>query len=56
MLFPSQRMVEELWRIVQPLLDDPPNTEPYARGTWGPEAAERLAEPFGGWRSPAGDA
>jgi glucose-6-phosphate 1-dehydrogenase len=54
-LFPSQRMVEEMWRIVQPLLDDPPNAEPYARGTWGPDAAERLAEPFGGWRSPAGD-
>jgi glucose-6-phosphate 1-dehydrogenase len=55
-LFPTQRMVEELWRIVQPLLDDPPNVEPYASGTWGPDAAERLAEPFGGWRSPAEDA
>jgi glucose-6-phosphate 1-dehydrogenase len=50
-LFPSQRMVEEMWRIVQPLLDDPPPVERYARGTWGPPAADRLAEPFGGWRN-----
>jgi glucose-6-phosphate 1-dehydrogenase len=53
-LFPNQRIIEELWRIVQPLLNDPPPVEAYAGGTWGPEAAERLAEPFGGWRSPAG--
>jgi glucose-6-phosphate 1-dehydrogenase len=50
-LFPSQRMVEEMWRIVHPLLDAPPPVERYARGTWGPLAADRLAEPFGGWRN-----
>jgi glucose-6-phosphate 1-dehydrogenase len=55
-LFPSQRMVEELWRIVQPLLDDPPPVERYARGRWGPDAADRLAEPFGGWRNMAAEA
>jgi glucose-6-phosphate 1-dehydrogenase len=52
-LFPRQDMVEEMWRIVQPLLDDPPAAEPYPVGSWGPPAAERLAEPFGGWRDPA---
>ncbi|HEX5936105.1 MAG TPA: glucose-6-phosphate dehydrogenase [Actinomycetota bacterium] len=52
-LFPPQSVVEELWRIVQPLLDDPPPVEPYARGSWGPSAADRLAERYGGWRSPA---
>ena len=38
-LFPPQTVVEELWRIVQPLLDDPPPLESYARGSWGPAAA-----------------
>jgi glucose-6-phosphate 1-dehydrogenase len=52
-LFPPQAVVEELWRIVQPLLDEPPPVHTYARGTWGPEEADRLAEPYGGWRSPA---
>ena len=51
-LFPRQDVIEELWRIVQPLLDDPPAVEPYARGSWGPASADRLAEPFGGWRAP----
>jgi glucose-6-phosphate 1-dehydrogenase len=52
-LFPRQDMVEEMWRIVQPLLDDPPPVEPYAVGSWGPQATERLAESFGGWRDAA---
>jgi glucose-6-phosphate 1-dehydrogenase len=52
-LFPRQDMVEEMWRIVQPLLDDPPAVERYPVGSWGPPAAERLAEPFGGWRDPS---
>jgi glucose-6-phosphate 1-dehydrogenase len=51
-LFPRQDVIEELWRIVQPLLDAPPAVEPYARGSWGPASADRLAEPIGGWRSP----
>jgi glucose-6-phosphate 1-dehydrogenase len=55
MLFPRQDVVEEMWRIVQPLLDDPPRVERYAAGSWGPESADRLAEPFGGWRTPGGE-
>ncbi len=54
-LFPHQAVVEEMWRIVQPLLDDPPPIEKYERGTWGPTSADRLAEPYGGWRQPHGD-
>jgi glucose-6-phosphate 1-dehydrogenase len=50
--FARQDMVEESWRIVQPLLDDPPAVIPYAPGSWGPEDAERLAAGFGGWRGP----
>ncbi|HUF58429.1 MAG TPA: glucose-6-phosphate dehydrogenase [Actinomycetota bacterium] len=52
-LFPHQAVVEEMWRIVQPLLDDPPPLETYAPGSWGPTSADRLAEPFGGWRPTA---
>ena len=51
-LFPRQDVVEEMWRIVQPLLDDPPAVERYEQGSWGPTSADRLAEPYGGWRQP----
>jgi glucose-6-phosphate 1-dehydrogenase len=51
-LFPRQDVVEELWRIVQPLLDAPPAVETYAKGSWGPKSAADLAEPYGGWRAP----
>ena len=40
--FARQDGVEEAWRIVQPLLDDPPPTRLYRAGTWGPPEAERL--------------
>jgi glucose-6-phosphate 1-dehydrogenase len=50
--FTRQDSVEATWRIVQPLLDHPPHVESYAPGWWGPSAAERLAQPFGGWREP----
>jgi glucose-6-phosphate 1-dehydrogenase len=53
-LFPRQDVIEETWRIVQPLLEHPPAVEPYAPGTWGPPTADRLAEPHGGWRKPGG--
>jgi len=52
-LFPRQDVVEEMWRIVQPLLDQPPPVETYMPGSWGPRSADRLAEPFGGWRPTA---
>jgi glucose-6-phosphate 1-dehydrogenase len=35
--FGREDAVEESWRIVADLLDDPPPVQPYARGTWGPE-------------------
>jgi glucose-6-phosphate 1-dehydrogenase len=54
-LFPRQDVVEEMWRIVQPLLDDPPPVERYERASWGPASADRLAEPYGGWRQPGGE-
>jgi glucose-6-phosphate 1-dehydrogenase len=51
-LFPRWEVIEETWRIVQPLLDSPPPIEEYAPGTWGPATAERLAADNGGWREP----
>jgi glucose-6-phosphate 1-dehydrogenase len=51
-LFPSERSIEETWRIVQPLLDDPPDVEPYEKGSWGPEGAGNLTTGRGGWRKP----
>lgn len=51
-LFPDEKTVEETWRIVQPILDNPPPVETYAPGTWGPQAAIDMTKPYGGWREP----
>ena len=51
-LFPRWEVIEETWRIVQPILDEPGPIEPYERGSWGPAAADALAQPHGGWREP----
>jgi glucose-6-phosphate 1-dehydrogenase len=50
--FTRQDGVEEQWRIMQPLLDAPTPVQPYAPGTWGPEAAESLVVDHGGWQGP----
>ena len=50
--FTRQDMVEETWRVVQPLLDSPPEVHTYAPNSWGPEAADGLVGRFGGWHGP----
>jgi glucose-6-phosphate 1-dehydrogenase len=50
--FTRQDSVEETWRVLQPLLDHPPPVHPYAKGSWGPEAADQLLAGYGGWRGP----
>jgi glucose-6-phosphate 1-dehydrogenase len=50
--FTRQDSVEETWRVLQPLLDDPPPVHAYAKGSWGPGAAEHLVSRHGGWRGP----
>jgi len=40
--------LEEAWRIVGPILDAQAAPLPYAKGTWGPDAAATLPGP-GGW-------
>ena len=51
-LFPTFDTIDQTWRIVQPLLDDPPPVEIYEPGTWGPESASHLLTGHGGWRQP----
>ena len=50
--FKGQDTVEECWRIMQPLIDDPPPVHPYAPGTWGPAIASTLVADHGGWQGP----
>lgn len=50
--FTRQDSVEESWRVLQPRLQDPPQTIRYKAGSWGPKAAEELLAGHGGWRSP----
>jgi glucose-6-phosphate 1-dehydrogenase len=50
--FARQDSVEQCWRILAPLLEHPPPVHPYAKGSWGPEAADELVAGAGGWRGP----
>jgi glucose-6-phosphate 1-dehydrogenase len=51
-LFGRQDVVDAQWRIVEPILDDPPPCHEYEPGTWGPEAADALIGADGPWRNP----
>jgi glucose-6-phosphate 1-dehydrogenase len=51
-MFTRQDGVEESWRVVQPLLDDPPPVILYPQNTWGPPEADKLLNGYGGWRKP----
>jgi glucose-6-phosphate 1-dehydrogenase len=51
-LFTRQDTVEETWRVVQPLLDEPGPAHPYAPGTWGPEQAKDLTRGVAQWSEP----
>jgi len=51
-LFTRQSAIEETWRVVQPLLDEPGPVLPYEPGTWGPDEAEKLLRGTGHWSQP----
>lgn len=51
-LFARADGVEEAWRIVEPVLQDPPPVRPYEPGTWGPPGADELVAAHGGWHDP----
>jgi glucose-6-phosphate 1-dehydrogenase len=50
--FARQDLVEETWRVVQPLIASPPPVAPYAPGTWGPADATSLVAEHDAWREP----
>jgi glucose-6-phosphate 1-dehydrogenase len=45
-LFTSSQGIERLWEISEPLLENPPPVEPYAKGSYGPESVKRLIAPY----------
>jgi len=51
-LFTREDAVEETWRIVQPLLDEPGPVHPYEPGTWGPKEADNLTRGLCQWYEP----
>jgi glucose-6-phosphate 1-dehydrogenase len=50
--FTRQDGIEQAWRVMQPLLDQPPPVQPYAKGSWGPAAGEQLLAGQGRWHEP----
>jgi len=53
-LFARQDTVEAAWRVVDPVLGDVTPVHPYAKGSWGPEEADRLLPSGDRWHDPAG--
>jgi glucose-6-phosphate 1-dehydrogenase len=51
-LFTNEDQIEQTWRIVQPLIDDPSPVEPYKPGSWGPEGAKGLCRGICEWYEP----
>jgi glucose-6-phosphate 1-dehydrogenase len=51
-LFSRQDGVEQAWRIIEPVLQDPSPLKFYESGSWGPREADALAQPDGGWHIP----
>ncbi len=51
--FARQDVVEQTWRVVQPILDDPGPVHPYFRGSWGPSEADRLLADGDHWYEPS---
>jgi glucose-6-phosphate 1-dehydrogenase len=51
-LFTRQDTVEETWRIVEPLLEEPGPVHPYEPGTWGPKEADKLTRGLCQWIDP----
>jgi glucose-6-phosphate 1-dehydrogenase len=50
--FKRQDAVEQNWRVMQPLVDAPPPVHAYAKGSWGPPAADALVAGHGRWHGP----
>jgi len=48
-LFARQDYVEEAWRIVDPVLQEPTPVYQYDQHTWGPKEVSQKVTPAGGW-------
>jgi glucose-6-phosphate 1-dehydrogenase len=53
-LFTRADGIERTWELVEEILDVPPPLQPYAPGSWGPEAADALVAPHR-WHLPEHD-
>jgi glucose-6-phosphate 1-dehydrogenase len=51
-MFAREDTVEAAWRVVEPVLANPPPVEEYEPGTWGPAGASRILEPDDRWHDP----
>jgi glucose-6-phosphate 1-dehydrogenase len=45
-LFTRADGIERVWEISEPLLTSPPPVQPYAPGSWGPAAVDKLISPY----------
>ncbi len=55
LLFAREDGVEQAWRVVDKVLTKHDKALPYAPGTWGPNAADKLIAHSGGWHDPIVD-
>ena len=53
--FARQDYVEQAWRILEPVLNNPPPVQVYEPGSWGPDSAAKLTAELGGWSDPKPD-
>jgi glucose-6-phosphate 1-dehydrogenase len=51
-LFTREESVEETWRIIEPLLEEPGPVRPYAPGSWGPAASTDVLRGVCEWSEP----
>ena len=51
-LFTREDAIEETWRVLQPLLDNPPDLTTYATGSWRPPEANTLVRGQAAWQTP----
>jgi glucose-6-phosphate 1-dehydrogenase len=51
-LFTREDVVEETWRVLQPLIEQPSAAHTYLRGSWGPPEADTLLRGHPAWQPP----
>jgi glucose-6-phosphate 1-dehydrogenase len=51
-LFTREDAVEAAWRVVDPVLSNPPPLHEYDQNSWGPSEADADIRPPAGWYNP----